>query len=400
MELTGHEIQEAEETFDVPAGVVSGPAEGSKPREVRLLLDNSALTRGFGNVKRWFNEDYIKSQLRATKKASGKKIHLSIYLPSYTLHELEYLRKGNTALASNAREALKFIDEIFDREDAQDSFGGNFVENLETAPSDAAAKLENPLRYNVYIENRTDQFPRWEKCMPFKMHDLQVKDFPYSQTKLPRNIIGAEIFNNLDAQHPQESPEDPVQTPERLKHLIRSCVFKRFLESDSQNMPPLEQWKLVTEDNVTRVWATSFGIDCLNVNEAELLIFLSRDVTSFEQKLIGADFNAEHDVFDQQDKGILHKKIDTTAYEYEPLKGKSKQNKEENGAKPDTSSDEKAELTKAEKKKVKKFKAPVPLTSSEGVRKENFDMINYAPRGKGKLWAPAGSGKKSKKASS
>ena len=38
---------------------------------------------------------------------------------------------------------------------------------------------------------------------------------------------------------------------------------------------------MVTEDPITKIWAKSYGIDCLNVNEAELLIFQNYDVNLF-----------------------------------------------------------------------------------------------------------------------
>lgn len=395
MDLSGEKPPEPEEGFDIPHESAKPALEDPEVREVHLILDNSALTRGFGNVKRWFNEEYIRTQLKTSAASPGVKIHLSIYLPSYTLHELEYLRKGNTAMASNAREALKFIDEIFDSEDSQDSLQGNYIENFETAPvSTATAKSENPLRYNVYIENRSDQFPTWDRCMSFKLYNLQVKDFPYRQTKLARNVIGGQLFGNSDLTGPhEENPEDPVQTPDRLKHLIRSCVFKRHIEQGSQNMPPLEQWKLVTEDNVTRVWANSFGIDCLNVNEAELLLFLKKDVTSFERKALGEDFNAEHDVFDQPEKGILHRRIDTTSYQYEQLEGLKVNKKSGEG-----SLNAEKQKTKTGGKKLKNISPPPAVLAQDGVKKEDFDMINYAPRGKGKLWTPKGTtSKKSRK---
>lgn len=356
-------------------------------RTVNLILDNSSFIRGFGNIKRWFDQDYIKSQLMQEEKHPRDRIQLNIYLPSYTLHELEYLRKGTSMLATNARKALSFIDKIFDNEGTQGSFDSNFVENVELRDTEDRPKVETPLRYNVYIEYRDGSFPDWNKCLPFKLHELQVNDFPYHQTKFASNeLLGSLTF---DPDAPEQVVEGPLQTPSRLKHLIRSCVFKQYLEARSSSSSAREQWKLITEDTVTRVWANSFGIDCLNVNEAELLIFQSMDITSFNVKTEGQDFNLEHDVFDQPEKGLLHQRIDTTAYEYHDISNRIAL---QQLSEAEATGNAKKPKEKNNKLKSKKIEKGPPIVSSgakgDELKKEDFEMINFAPRVKGKLWKP------------
>lgn len=361
-------------------------------RTVNLILDNSSFIRGFGNIKRWFDQTYIKSQLLPNGKHPRDKIQLNIYLPSYTLHQLEHLRKGNSMLATNARKALSFIDKIFDSEETQGSFDSNFVENIELIEAGIGKKSEVPLRYNVYIEYRDVTFPTWNKCLAFKLYDLYVNDFPSQQTKFSSDELLGRLTFDPDAQ--EEIVNGPVPAPPRLKHLIRSCVFKQYLEVGSKNNSVHEQWKLITEDTVTRVWANSFGINCLNVNEAELLIFQSTDITSFNVKTEGYDFNSEKDIFDKPVKGILHQRIDTTAYEYHNISDLNVLLKmtEDEATGKSTKGDQKNTVQKGEKS------PPIVPSGAKGdeVKKEDFDMINFAPRVNGKLWKPTKLGKKRK----
>lgn len=356
-----------EEDFHVPAPKEPVP-EVSEGRIVNLILDHSAFVRGIGNVKRWFNKDFIRSQL-ASKASAG--ICLNIYIPSYTLHEFDYVKKGTSILASNAREAIKFIDQIFEGELEGPAFGANYVENFDGNTLDQTPdEYDNPLKYNVYIEHRTDLFPDWNQCLQFQLCTPKIKEFPNHKTKFQSNVWRTESHgeDNRSQERGFENPDEEAAIPARLKHLIRSCVFKRCTEPRTEK--PWEQWKLVTEDPITKVWARSFGVDCLNVNEAELLIFHSQDITTFTMREPGADFNAETDMYDSA-RGNLHLWIDTTSYKYEKL-GK----------------DDKRPRNQKKKNKRHSDKTTEP-TNPDVVKEELFNMINYAPRSKGKLWTPA-----------
>lgn len=372
-------VEEPEEDFaGVPVPVK--PVTISEDRTVNLILDHSAFIRGIGNVKRWFNKDYIRSQLVGKKGKAKQRIHLNIYIPSYTLHEFEYAKKGSSILSSNAREALKFIDQIFENELEQPSFGSNFVENFDGDKVDhSSAEYENPLLYNVYIENRTENFPRWDQCLPFQLYTPRVRDFPHHKTKFDSVIWrpgrAENDFDSAPQQEPAQDLDSIAVIPERLKHLIRSCVFKKCGEQKVQ-ASSLEEWKLVTEDAIPKVWAQCFGVDSLNVNEAELLIFHSQDISSFTLKNAGTDFNADTDMYDTG-RGILHQWIDTTSYEYKKLGKEEKKSKARNGNK------------KTKKKRSTLSDRTAEPMNPEEVKSEKFDMINYAPRTKGKLWTPS-----------
>ncbi|AQZ11259.1 NMD4 (YLR363C) [Zygosaccharomyces parabailii] len=64
--------------------------------EYNFILDSSSLERGLGNIKRW------------CKDCQGKVV-LRLYIPTYTLQELDFLRYRRKSFG--AREALKFVDQ-------------------------------------------------------------------------------------------------------------------------------------------------------------------------------------------------------------------------------------------------------------------------------------------------
>lgn len=342
-------------TVDTDVKEHSGP---SGERSVNLILDHSAFIRGIGNVKRWFNKEYVAKQLSTQKNNGPTKIKLNIYIPSYTLHEFTFARKGTSILASNAREAIKLVDTVAGAEDDVPSFGEATSEN----PTD-------PITYELHIEQRGRNFPSWEQCLQYQQQVPQVKDFPNHRTNLENTVWGRpKKGKGIEEDH---GAEEAAEIPRRLTHLIRSCVFKRYIDGSGGSCGDT-QWKLVTEEGVTRTWARCFGIDCLNVNEAELLLFHSQDVTGFDVSGPGADFNSDSDKFDRAERGILHQWVDTTKYSYEKL-GKDRKKK-----------GRKNTLRKQKLAEEATLAPPTPGVLKE----EDFDLINFAPRAKGSLYVP------------
>ncbi|CCH58615.1 hypothetical protein TBLA_0A08260 [Henningerozyma blattae CBS 6284] len=62
-----------------------------------FILDASAFEKGLGNIKRWCAH-------------TDNKVKLNLYIPTYTLKELEFLKFKKKSFM--AREALKFIDSL------------------------------------------------------------------------------------------------------------------------------------------------------------------------------------------------------------------------------------------------------------------------------------------------
>lgn len=366
----------------------------TRERVVNLILDHTAFVRGIGNIKRWFNSEYIKANHRID---NNELIYLNIYIPSYTLHEFDFVKKGTSMTATNAREAIRFIDSYFDGDDWEPS---------------KQSESSNPIRYNLIIESPTDFGPSWKECLKFKIYTPLVKDFPNYKTKFDSNLIGQQPILNGDKDQVEEydtnsnissalstkqnnqlndiqyenSPSyqsaiansmKPAEMPIRLKYLLKSCIFKRHYENNNpRNFT--EEWKLVTEDSITKIWSKSFGIDSLNVNEAELLIFKNYDVNQFRLYNTNNDFSLE-DESNLISNDILQNKIDTTKYAYtkmEPFLDNRKLNKNKN-------------KNRKSKNKINGIVSDHATgINGDNVKKERFHAINYAPRGSGELWKP------------
>lgn len=390
-------------------------------RNVNLILDHSAFVKGIGNIKRWFNHDYVYSNL---DKGSYEDIYLNIYVPTYALHEFDFVKKGPSMMATNAREAIKFIDK---------HCGNNFT--LSFHNEDEGSQL---IHYNLQIESPMEAGPTWSKCLSYKIHSPKVKEFPNYNTSFKSNLMGqggrnsnlvsdmqslglsSEVDGDPKNSEPnsrsslrEQCSEEAAIMPSRLKYLIRSCVYKA-IESDSVFEDPAEQWKLVCEDAITRIWASSFGIDSLNVNEAELLLFHSHDISEYKTRSPEKDFRIHSDNF--ASNNILQKTIDTSIYTYKALdykktsrrghrknghhhtkNSKARQKKEKNESSRSTNegtntktASSPSNFDKNEESLVEDKSSSMVTSSfhSNILRKEGFNDINYAPRGKGELWEP------------
>ncbi|WPK26992.1 hypothetical protein PUMCH_004363 [Australozyma saopauloensis] len=324
-------------------------------RDVHFILDHSACTLGLGNIERWFNKDFAQSQT-----PHPEHIHLHLYVPQYTLRELDFQRRGPMVGISLAQEAIKLIDSLFE---AEASVGGSGNEDvlgdeleLVDAPQNTEFDLANcPIQFNIHIEEISQLYPSWENCLRYRMWHPKQGDLPH-----------------IHIANEEEQMERQAEISLRLKNLIRSCIYMTKMKHKDQPAPSGDHWRLVTEDQATKVWATSFGVDCLNVNEAELLLFHANDVTRFELVNPGAEFFSEQDVFDRQAPAVgLHKKVDTTEYRYESIEKKN----DEKGKKKGKKSSAKKKDAKDGAENVKPAFVKV-----NGVSYEDFDQINYAPR--------------------
>ena len=441
-ETRGFYHDELVETYNATVGnstqMHTAPLEdANKLRQVRLILDHTAFVRGIGNVKRWFHEEYISQNFNK----SADPIKLNIYIPSYTLHEFDYVKRGTSISATNAREAIKFIDNylennLFDQKTRENQNGTN-------------PGLQRIL-YNVNLESPIDATPSWNNCAKYKLYSPLIKDFPNMKTDFNANAVGNSPAQSADdhdlANHGDYSSDfnasfaidydSLAEMPSRLKYLIRTCIYKRYIE---RYIPTpknsIEEWKLVTEDPITKIWAKAYGIDCVNVNEAELLIFQNYDVNLFR---IYNPFSSSEDEFDPKNN-ILQNKIDTTLYSYQSIKqdppkvnfkGRSRRNKNSNNNNNNNNNNENsnnnitnknknknknnkqkqkqkqskeddkticANIKESKEKSQKKKRIPVDgvvheeINDNTGyglVKKEKFKAINYAPRGSGELWKP------------
>lgn len=123
--------------------------------EYNFILDASSLEKGLGNIKRWCQE-------------SRGKVVLRLYIPTYTLQELDFLRYKRRSFG--AKEALKFIDQA------------------------------------------TNEYP-----------DIIV-EFPETLDL----VLWSEVTSVVDG----KEAEVLNRLPRRLKNLLRSCVYKCQLEEN------------------------------------------------------------------------------------------------------------------------------------------------------------------------
>lgn len=407
-------------------GVEDNEVITGNTRNINFILDHSAFVRGIGNIKRWFNDEYIQSNFEAK---AGEKIQLNIYIPSYTLHEFDYVKKGNTMMATNAREAIKFIDKFISGE----------VHNKRPVNGGSGDKGSDgvDLSCYLYIESSQEVGPSWNDCLKYKIHSPLVKEFPNLKTMYDSNLIGQNVAspyasgmevqhedidqgldrfkkvpnfkyssklntiqyeNSESYQHALAHADAEAEMPYRLKYLIRSCVQRKYrnkIDGFKAHPRKSEEWRLVTEDPISKIWVASFGIECLNINEAELMIFQNYDINQPRVSDPHKRFDSEGE--EEEPFSILQNTIDTTVYLYSPMLNKQKKPFYKSGkkdAKQGTHArkQEKPKPFPTGKNSKKPFKGVVQEegTGIHGgvVKKERFDAINFAPRGSGELWRP------------
>lgn len=232
--------------------------------QLHIILDPSALVGGIGQIKKWSQEK-----------------ELELYIPSYTLHELDFIKKGVSLLATNARESIRFIDRATSWED-------QYFEEDE-AP-------KQPLKSKVSIENPDEAGPNWSKCVSFRKRSPRLRDFPNHKADLHNSLLtmnhntpsnlrnsgrnarirgsnptsvfpavseAEALEKGLDVFELQQgmvqSGDQRAEMPLRLRYLIRSCIHKTFIENAGQ------KWLLCCEDPVTSIWCRSFGIDVIDL---------------------------------------------------------------------------------------------------------------------------------------
>lgn len=338
-------------------------------RKVNFILDPSAFTLGLGNIERWFDDSYFQSQV----KDKSENIHLNMYLPTYTLHELDYQKRGPIVGSTKALEALKFIDRMLDCDDGLSDFFDEEEEKDVSGRKTGNSLIKGHFLHSLYLEHRTHQFPQWSACSKFQIRSPSTLELP--------NHGKYSLYDEINhfGGDTKEITDDEPEIPARLKHLIRSGIYLTRMNHNGPEQITGDMWKIVTEDTAIKVWAGCFGIDCLNINEAELLLFHGKDLAKFEIKAQGADFFSGNDIYQMDAPDLLHKKVNTTSYNYTDLKALQK--------KPATRAAGKRKPGKAAKKEAK-----LPQETAEverdlkslkvegGVITEDFNMINFAPR--------------------
>lgn len=280
-------------------------------RELNFIIDTSAFLQGLGNVKRWFDATYATAQIKKYQGNGAEPVVLNCYIPGNTLKELNYFKRNSSIEGPDAKRALKFIDHVLDLNNGMSAYD-----------DEDSSSHENGIliTYNIDVEERSASYPSWNMALRYAIH----KDWPHEID------LGS-------------------------KFLIRSCISKVFLDKTSGS-----SWRVITE-NKARHCINLFGIDCLNVNEAELLLFRALDVTLAQPPAPGAGFNYQYDMYDNAN---IMTKIDTSLYGYRYI----------------------ADQNRASGMVDENTHGNVVRPSGRVV--EDFDSVNYESRPKGTLWSP------------
>lgn len=138
-----------------------------------FVIDASAFEKGLGNIKRW--DQWLNSRKNTQKKS--KKVHIQLYVPTFTIGELEFLQFRRRS--NNAREALKFIEQ----------------HNLKN--SSVANQIQDEVSLEIIMEYQ----------------DI-LSTIPWSEV----NIHHVDRLNKI---------------PKRFKDLLKSCAYKCRLSNDA-----------------------------------------------------------------------------------------------------------------------------------------------------------------------
>lgn len=197
-----------------------------------MILDPSALIRGIGHIRKWV-----------------EKYNLVIFIPEYTLRELDFTKRGVSLMATNARESIRLIDKMSSLDDEFMNF------HTETQVTEIKSK--------VLIQTPEEAGPNFKTCLKYKRKNPLVKDFPNYKTEFDSlNSIG---LKKVDHESKEEVDiNSKAVMPLKLRFLIRSCYEKKF--NDRNN------WIIVAEDPIVRIWLKTFNLDTSDLTQLENLL--------------------------------------------------------------------------------------------------------------------------------
>lgn len=171
-----------------------------------FILDASAFEKGLGNIKRWCEQ-------------TQNKVVLNLYIPTYTLKELEFLKFKRKSFM--ARESLKFIDTLT----------GNQNKNI-----------------NLILE------------YPEVLDIISWQDVLDCSNGVPKDV------------------DTLMKIPKRIKNLLKSCVYKCNMEN-----PDELHWILLTEDLQIRDLSRICNFNWSSVVTADTIISKDLDSKNFLQ---------------------------------------------------------------------------------------------------------------------
>lgn len=175
--------------------------------EYNFILEASSFEKGLGNIKRWCEN-------------CPDKIKLRLYIPTFTLNELDFLRYKRRSFV--ARESLKFIDSVEGQKDNNPDFIIEFPDILEIIS--------------------------WSE------------------------VLDAVGDNNKDT-------ETLNKLPRRFKNLVKSCLYKCQFDDGSDGL----KWILVTEDSQVRDLANICNIPWCSIVDADSTLSRELNVKQYKE---------------------------------------------------------------------------------------------------------------------
>ncbi|CAL9729278.1 nonsense-mediated decay protein 4 [Monosporozyma unispora] len=210
-----------------------------------FVVDASAFEKGLGNIKRW--DQWLNGK---NLKKSSKKIHMELYVPVFTMRELEFLQFRRRS--NNAKDALKFIEQQLN------------IQNHSNSPQ-SHRSLELIMEYEDILNtipwaevniNRVDRINR----VPKRFKDL-LKSCTY-KCRLSSDIS---IYG--------ESDDDDIIEVQDESDITNNNNDHYETENGSGNTG---RWILVTEDPEIRQFADLCNIPHCSIVQIDSL--LSKDL--------------------------------------------------------------------------------------------------------------------------
>ncbi|VEU20629.1 DEKNAAC101416 [Brettanomyces naardenensis] len=182
------------------------------------------------------------------------------------------------------------------------------------------------------------------------------KEGIYGRTLVNSATIKETEIKNRKEVEDNEGDEKAI-VPKRLKLLIRSSIQKVFIENRDRQRRI--RWLVLCEDETTRIWLKCFDIEVKTLNEADTMLRGERAGVSDERRR-------------GRSRGVS---------------GEAKKaGQEKSLEKPSTRS------PRSRDSRSEKYHPPHKRTTrrlcEDGVYRENFKEMKYAPRGQGELWSP------------
>lgn len=229
-----------------------------------FVIDASAFEKGLGNIKRW--DQWLNGRKNIQKKS--KKVHIQLYIPTFTMGELEFLQFRRRS--NNAREALKFIE--------QNNLKNSSVANQMQGETSLEIIMEYPdiLSTIPWSEVNIHHIDRLNK-IPKRFKDL-LKSCTYK----------CRLSNDTFQQQEEESYNDDIIEVEDIEvSNMRNNVKTNKNAEDSENNKMIHKevdnnfnlksrWILITEDPEVRQFADLCDIPHCSIVQVDSL--LSKDL--------------------------------------------------------------------------------------------------------------------------